>query len=302
MRACAWPSCGTTRPRSWPVLLAVGPRRGPGPTDRRARAVVAGLDARAVGGRDLRSGGTWLASTPAPRRRRGVHPWCADVGGATGLRSRGELPLRALADPTLGDVDPGGYEPFALLLADARADEVTWWTWDRCRADAGTPCCPGCTWATSPGWTPPTRAPRQARWVAPFAAAVPDPFDSGRRRRASAGGGWVRAVRRRARVGRADALLGRHDVAGGSYGTRSAALRGAARRRAAAPGVRLEPDALGLASWAPVDLGAGRAGRRLSRADVTGSPCRSAGSRCVALSCQIQPSAVNARHASAALG
>ena len=82
---------------------------------------------RIVGGRDVRAGGTWLAvrggETPAiaallNRRPRAEAP--------SGLRSRGELPLRVLraVDPRVEAVAISGeaaYTPCTLVYADRRA-------------------------------------------------------------------------------------------------------------------------------------------------------------------------------------
>lgn len=79
---------------------------------------------RVVGGRDLRAGGTWLAMSADGvvagllNRRTGSLP------DAT-KRSRGELPLRALAAGSaaaaarvVGALDPAAYNAFNLLVAD----------------------------------------------------------------------------------------------------------------------------------------------------------------------------------------
>jgi Transport and Golgi organisation 2 len=178
----------------------------------------------AVGGRDLRSGGTWLVVDPFARAFVAVFtPGAPTPLDAVGLRSRGELPLRALADPTLAWLDPVAYEPFALLLADARAGTVTWWAWDRTTRLTRTVVPPGFHVGNIAGLDATGSSPRQARWAGAFAASVPDPFGP-------AGdveqrwGGWLREYDGALEPERTDALLGRHDTEHGSYGTRSGAL------------------------------------------------------------------------------
>ena len=62
----------------------------------------------AVGGRDLRSGGTWLAVDAAAGTLAAVFTPGEPTPAGTALRSRGELPLLALSEPTLGAVGPHG--------------------------------------------------------------------------------------------------------------------------------------------------------------------------------------------------
>ncbi|GGK08051.1 hypothetical protein GCM10010123_42510 [Pilimelia anulata] len=119
------------------------------------------------GGRDLRSGGTWLAVDP-PRRR------VACVLNGRGrtpdgpLRTRGELPLRAAA----GAPPPAGaFAPFHLLTADPAAATLT--TWDGVRRHTvAVP--PGLTVITNDGLDP--GHPRAA-YLAPLLARAdrPDP-------------------------------------------------------------------------------------------------------------------------------
>lgn len=85
---------------------------------------------RVIAGRDLEAGGTWLGLNDrglvaAISNRRG------SLGPAPGLRSRGELPLNALAHDradraaaAMAALDPGLYRPFNLVIADG--DEAFW--------------------------------------------------------------------------------------------------------------------------------------------------------------------------------
>lgn len=83
-----------------------------------------------TGGLDITAGGTWLARNDA-----GVIAAVLNrintLGPAPGRRSRGELPLRALAAGTaraaaqvIGDVDAAAWRPFNMVVADAR--EAFW--------------------------------------------------------------------------------------------------------------------------------------------------------------------------------
>ena len=65
-----------------------------------------------VGGLDRLGGGTWLAMEHG--RLACVLNRPGSLGPALGKRSRGELPMLALADVT---IDPGAYRPFNLVLA-----------------------------------------------------------------------------------------------------------------------------------------------------------------------------------------
>lgn len=83
-----------------------------------------------VAGRDLGAGGTWLGLNDhglvaAISNRRG------SLGPAPGLRSRGEIPLKALAHDSaaraaaaLAALDAGLYRPFNLVIADC--DDAFW--------------------------------------------------------------------------------------------------------------------------------------------------------------------------------
>jgi Transport and Golgi organisation 2 len=246
---------------TWPVLLASvrdedlsRPSAGPAPWWPDSHP-------GALGGRDLRSGGTWLVVDPAARSFAAVFTPGAPTPDGAGLRSRGELPLLALADPTLGSVDPAGYEPFALLRADAASGALTWWTWDRAtlgRAQVA----PGLHVANISGLDATADSARQARWVGPFDAAVPDPFDPG-------GGprdrwrGWVALFDDALQTGRVDALLGRQVTERGSYGTRSAALVALPAEPGAGPVFDWSPTPWDGSSWQVAgaqDQGSGRDG------------------------------------------
>ncbi|MEX0758724.1 MAG: NRDE family protein [Tistlia sp.] len=109
----------------WPLILGANrdemvdrPSRPPGRHWPDRPEVVGGLDAL--------SGGSWLAMNDqgvlaAVLNRRG------SLGPAAGKRSRGELALEALdhaeaaaAAWALGDLDPGAYRSFNLVIADER--------------------------------------------------------------------------------------------------------------------------------------------------------------------------------------
>ena len=208
----------------WPVLLAsvrdedlARPTAGPGRWWPQQPAVV--------GGQDLRSGGTWLAVDPYARMVVTVFtPGAPTPLDAVGLRSRGELPLLALADPTLSWLDPAAYEPFALLLADPRDGRVEWWAWDRTTRLTRVEVEPGFHVANIAGLDATDVSQRQARWAGVFEDAVPDPFTGEQGDVAQRWGGWLSAFDGALEPQTPDALLGRHDTVQGSYGTRSAAL------------------------------------------------------------------------------
>jgi len=173
-----------------------------------------------VGGRDLRAGGTWLAVDPARRAVAAVFTPGGVATGPAGTRSRGELPLLALANRSLDAVDVTGYLPFALLHADAA--HVTWWTWsgrDLERADVSS----GRHVANIDGLDATERSTRQARWGPRFAAAAPEPFVA-HAEMAERWGGWLRLIGSASHSGRADALLRRRTGPFEAYGTRSVAL------------------------------------------------------------------------------
>ena len=204
----------------------------------------------AVGGRDLRSGGTWLAVDPGARALAAVFTPGAPTPVGTDLRSRGELALAALADPALNQVDPAAYEPFALLRADAGTGSVLWWTWDRVAFErVQVPA--GLHMANIAGLDATRSSPRQARWVRPFASAVPDPFHPGADVR-SRWRGWLDLFDGALEPQRPDALLGRHTGAHGSYGTRSAAMVALPAAAGELPVYDWSPTPWDLDSWSPV--------------------------------------------------
>lgn len=110
----------------WPLLIAANrdelvqrPWRAPARHWR--------LQPDVIGGLDVTAGGTWLA-----RSDRGVIAAVLNrintLGPAAGRRSRGELPLLALAAgnardaaAAIGALDPLAWRPFNMLLADGRS-------------------------------------------------------------------------------------------------------------------------------------------------------------------------------------
>ena len=109
----------------WPLLLAANRdemlTRSALPPDRHWPD-----QPQVIAGRDLEAGGTWLGLNDrglvaAISNRRG------SLGPAPDMRSRGELPLKALAHhgaaraaADLGGLDVGLYRPFNLIIADCR--------------------------------------------------------------------------------------------------------------------------------------------------------------------------------------
>jgi hypothetical protein len=107
----------------WPLLLAANrderldrPWDPPGP-------YWPGL----VAGRDRLAGGTWMGMSEAGVVA-AVLNRPGSLGPAAGKRSRGELPLLALAEPdaaaaarALAALDAGDWRPFQMVVADARA-------------------------------------------------------------------------------------------------------------------------------------------------------------------------------------
>jgi len=136
-----------------------------------------------VGGRDATAGGTWMAMN-----RTGVIAAvlnrAGSLGPAAGKRSRGELPLMALAATTAAEAarlvttwDAGAWRPFNMVIADAR----TAWFLAGLGADhaIATALPPGLHMVTA---HPPNdlTSPRTARHLPRFAAAPrPQPPDWG---------------------------------------------------------------------------------------------------------------------------
>jgi hypothetical protein len=113
----------------WPLLLAANrdemAERSWRPPGRHWRH-----QPQVMGGLDMTAGGTWLARNDA-----GVIAAVLNrintLGPAPGRRSRGELPLRALAVGTageaarmIGEIDAWAWRPFNMVVADAR--EAFW--------------------------------------------------------------------------------------------------------------------------------------------------------------------------------
>ena len=161
---------------AWPFILAANrdevldrPWLPPGPHWPEHASVVAG--------RDERAGGTWLGLNgagvvAAVSNRRGA------LGPAPGKRSRGELPLAALAHGSAADAaralagpDAAAYRPFNLVVADRGAA-----FWLRHRGDGGpierfdVP--PGLSMLTAGELNDPA-SPRIAAYLRRFRAAPP---------------------------------------------------------------------------------------------------------------------------------
>jgi Transport and Golgi organisation 2 len=80
-----------------------------------------------IGGRDLLAGGTWLAVAPAARRVACVLNGRGQMAPAASRRSRGVLPLAAVADGKLAVADLAAFDPFRLLIAEpGRAELLSW--------------------------------------------------------------------------------------------------------------------------------------------------------------------------------
>jgi uncharacterized protein with NRDE domain len=127
-----------------------------------------------IAGRDRAAGGTWLGLN-----RRGMIAAVLNrhgtLGPAAGKRSRGELPLLALAEPSLAaardkilELDTGDYRSFNLVLADAEAGMFFR------GVEAGPPALqmlgPG-TWMITSGDANDLSMPRIARYLPKFATA-----------------------------------------------------------------------------------------------------------------------------------
>ncbi|GAA0919696.1 NRDE family protein [Nonomuraea longicatena] len=81
-----------------------------------------------TGGRDLLAGGTWLAVRAEDRRAAALLNGRGHPAPEHSRRSRGDLPLRAVVEGGLPDVELPRYDPFHLVLADP--DGALMWSWD----------------------------------------------------------------------------------------------------------------------------------------------------------------------------
>jgi hypothetical protein len=85
-----------------------------------------------IGGRDTQAGGTWLAVDPGAPRAATVLNGRGRMAPERARTSRGELPLRALADgdgdSPLAALNLTAFDPFHLLAAEPTA--VRLWSWD----------------------------------------------------------------------------------------------------------------------------------------------------------------------------
>jgi uncharacterized protein with NRDE domain len=87
-----------------------------------------------VGGRDLKAGGTWLAVDPSARRAAALLNGRGRPAAEATRISRGGLPLRAVAEGAMPDLDLTRYDPFHLVLADLTRARL--FSWDGDRLDA----------------------------------------------------------------------------------------------------------------------------------------------------------------------
>jgi hypothetical protein len=191
-----------------------------------------------IGGKDVSAGGTWLALDTAARRVAAVYTPGSPTTKDRGLLSRGLLPLVALNAAAAQGTDataayqaidaailPTRYEPFSMLVADA--GRARWTTWKEGRW-THVDIAPGVHALNNWGLDVLDTAPRQCRWLPPFAAAVPqkvlergDPRDTW--------GGWIDLLGQEPEPDKDDSLLLRRmvkDKAGieQPYGTKSASL------------------------------------------------------------------------------
>ncbi|GLW08260.1 hypothetical protein Misp01_33900 [Microtetraspora sp. NBRC 13810] len=102
-----------------------------------------------LGGRDLQAGGTWLAVDPAGRRVAALLNGRGLLAREEGRSSRGDLPLRALAEGEPPADDLTRYDPFHLVLADPEG--VRLWHWDGTLLTADKPA-PGTHMIVNSGW------------------------------------------------------------------------------------------------------------------------------------------------------
>jgi len=136
-----------------------------------------------IGGRDERAGGTWLAmsddpAAPAIAFLLNRHEPNLDETPPPNSRSRGELPLRALADEGFdhAHLDLDRYAPFHLVHATMHVAHV--WHWDGAELqEEALPA--GTHMIASRGITLPGEADRRVAQLARCAAAIPpDPAPS----------------------------------------------------------------------------------------------------------------------------
>lgn len=81
-----------------------------------------------VGGRDLRAGGTWLAAHRASGRVAALLNGYGAPAPEERRRSRGELPLRAVTEGGVPEVELTRYDPFHLVYTDP--SDRWLWSWD----------------------------------------------------------------------------------------------------------------------------------------------------------------------------
>jgi uncharacterized protein with NRDE domain len=133
-----------------------------------------------VAGRDRSAGGTWMGVNRAGVMA-GVLNRPGSLGPATGKRSRGELPLLALAHDSAADaamaicaLDAGAWRSFNLVVADRQE------AWFVRGLGHGRPerqlLAPGCHMVTAHDPND-TASPRVARHLSRFRAADPEPPD-----------------------------------------------------------------------------------------------------------------------------
>jgi uncharacterized protein with NRDE domain len=176
-----------------------------------------------IGGRDLESGGTWLAVNPAERRVAAILNRIEPTGlSDEEAESRGELPLLAATQgcEAIDERDLSPMRPFNLVLAEP--GHITWWRYDGSalsRHDVP----PGLHILTAADLDDMSN-PRQRYWLPQFEAAAAPNLEADES--APAGwGGWPGLL---ADVDRPyddpRALNVRHGGAEGIFGTVSASL------------------------------------------------------------------------------
>ncbi|MDF5753785.1 NRDE family protein [Spongiactinospora sp. TRM90649] len=88
-----------------------------------------------LGGLDLRAGGTWLAVDPARDRAAALLNGRGLLAVVETRRSRGDLPLLAVEQDGMPDVDPTAYDPFHLVVANPTGVRLWHWDGERLSAD-----------------------------------------------------------------------------------------------------------------------------------------------------------------------